>query len=730
MHITVKGGILSLLLAAGASLPAFALPSSQGRNWTLDDVVLVPEVTELALSDDGRFALYAVEAADIAANRPRSTLRVVDLNSGLQREVANVDSADLLRRIPGSPDWSALLDIGEGVQLYRIDRSGNIRPLMLNPETVLMGQADMALPTTSMAPPHRVGVLAYDWSPDGKWLWYSLLKPETASSHIRFDGEVIAARSRRRSQIEAKVEFRLRDPQGDERLIMTRPTSDRIAYYYGANIIWRGDDIHFRIENQSGADGSGFETRIWDRSHARMRTVSHERDVMTGWLMSGPHGGQLSTTGTGDHYALVETLPDGQIHKYGKVSYTIGDPRSAGFQVSTDGRSVIVGTRSIDDPHYGLALISTSGVRAIESHGSLTRCDFSADLVDAICIREGVSQPPELVRIDTRHGRVIKIGPISPRHQEIAPLTIRPRTWMNRLGYKATGFVILPRGYQKGQRYPTIIITHGSDADERFANIAIQWNYPAQIFAESGYVVLLVNDPAWRQSPELWAVFNAWLRGSGPPEPLEVQRLGWVNGVYSFEDAVTELAAEGIVDLDRVGIAGFSRGSQMVNVALTHSKMFRAASSGDGSFLEPFGYPLSAQSYDAIFGGPPFGDYIENYRRFSPSLNGKKVCAALLQQVALPMPGAIDFYEALRARHVPAQLSYYLGESPASDETHAFHIPSNRVLAMRENLAWFDYWLRDRRGPENPFPERFAAWDRMASDIDRPCGTSLPGKAP
>src|SRR5690606_18670865 len=164
----------------------------------------------------------------------------------------------------------------------------------------------------------------------------------------------------------------------------------------------------------------------------------------------------------------------------------------------------------------------------------------------------------------------------SPRHEEIAPLAIHPRRWTNRLGYEANGYVVLPRGYEPGRRYPAIIVTHGSDADERFAYIGFQWEYPVQMLAERGYVVLLMNDPRPRQSARLYAAYEAWMRGEGPPEPAEVQRLVWLNGVYSFEDAVKEMVAEGLVDPERVGIAGYSRGSQMVNVTLTNSTMFRA----------------------------------------------------------------------------------------------------------------------------------------------------------
>src|SRR3546814_14610896 len=70
------------------------------------------------------------------------------------------------------------------------------------------------------------------------------------------------------------------------------------------------------------------------------------------------------------------------------------------------------------------------------------------------------------------------------------------------------------------------------------------------------------------------------------------------------------------------------------------------------------------------------------------ALRADKVCAPVLQQMASPFAGAIDFYAALREAKVPAQISLYPGETTATDETHLFHIPSNRLRAMPENLAW------------------------------------------
>src|SRR3546814_1200180 len=72
----------------------------------------------------------------------------------------------------------------------------------------------------------------------------------------------------------------------------------------------------------------------------------------------------------------------------------------------------------------------------------------------------------------------------------------------------------------------------------------------------------------------------------------------------------------------------------MVNVAITQTQIFSAASSGDGGFLAPSGYAGWPASYNPVYGGSPMSEHFEQYRRFAPSLNARKVCTPVLQQVA------------------------------------------------------------------------------------------------
>src|SRR3546814_13320966 len=93
-------------------------------------------------------------------------------------------------------------------------------------------------------------------------------------------------------------------------------------------------------------------------------------------------------------------------------------------------------SRSLETSRYGLALAEETGVREITGTGSLTKCSFDDRLSHAICVEEGVSMPPRLVRVDLARGGIEPIVPISPRHPELAPRQIRAGTWIKDHGTK------------------------------------------------------------------------------------------------------------------------------------------------------------------------------------------------------------------------------------------------------------------------------------------------------
>src|SRR3546814_5283672 len=95
-------------------------------------------------------------------------------------------------------------------------------------------------------------------------------------------------------------------------------------------------------------------------------------------------------------------------------------------------------------------------------------------------------------------------------------------------------------------------------ADLRFANRKNQWEYPAQLFAERGYVVLLINEPSARENAEVWAARLAWRNETKAVAPETMRQLIWLNGVASYEDAVrSEEHTSELQSLMRISYAVF-----------------------------------------------------------------------------------------------------------------------------------------------------------------------------
>lgn len=714
-HILLAGAALF----AGSVLAPHALSGEAKRAWTIDDQLTVPEVRALAIAADGRSAAYVVRIADRERDRTVAILRHVDLTSGATHELLRASWIDQLSRIAGTADWSARIDRGDGVQLYRITASGSVEPLVVHPATAIFGDSEGAVFPGYGHAPLRTGVRAHSWSPDGRRLFYVVVDAVPNDRAIRYDSAVTAERARRRAPGNATASIYLRGPDGKDILLGTRPQSDLTTFFDRNHVRWERDEVRYDVMDV-GADGrQKVVTMAWAFADRKTRLLDPKVERVY-WLLPGPKGGKLSSEGNGDTRELIETLPDGKTISYGSFDFAVGDGRAVGGFRSQDGKRSIAGTRTIDNPRFGLTVVEKGTVRTIGTDQSLNQCDFVPSLDWGACIAQGQATPPAVVTVDVKSGEVQRVASVSPSHEEIEPLKIQPRTWVNRHGYKATGYIVWPRGYRKGQHYPAILITHGTDGDNRFENRENQWEYPVQLFAERGYVVLLVNDPSSRQNAEIRAAYDAWINETRDLPPETLRQLIWLNGVASYEDAVKELVDAGIVDASRVGIAGYSRGSQMVNVTMTNSHVFKAASSGDGGYLEPAFYADVAGSYDAVFGGPSTDPAaLAHYRRLSPSLRAGEVCGAILQQVAAPYVPSIDLHTALRRAKVPAQLSLYPGEDAASDETHIFHIPSNRIAAMQENIAWFDYWLLGKRDPGSPFANRYSLWDKMRASAPR-----------
>jgi len=242
------------------------------------------------------------------------------------------------------------------------------------------------------------------------------------------------------------------------------------------------------------------------------------------------------------------------------------------------------------------------------------------------------------------------------------------------------GLLTYPVGYEKGRRYPLIVISHGGPPSNFSQNfIASPGHYPIAAFASRGYAVLRSN-----------------VRGStGYGKQFRYANYGdWGGG--DFQDmmaGVDKVIEMGVADPERLGIAGWSYGGYMTSWAITQTHRFKAASIGAPvTDLASMNGTADMWTFTPDYMRAESWENPEMYIRHSPIYNAKGVTTpALIQQgkddTVVPLGQGEEYYNALQAQGVPVRMVVY----PRSG-----HSPSESKIVrniMQENLDWFDKYL-------------------------------------
>ncbi|MEL6825236.1 MAG: prolyl oligopeptidase family serine peptidase [Pseudomonadota bacterium] len=625
------------------------------------DFVEMPRLSQPALSPDGQTFAWLESETDWTENKIIRHLRVIDTKTGESRPTPDFKGQN--SRIWWHPDSQGYVYLDtkaeeEKAQAWFLDlTTGDTRQL-----------------TT-----HGESVRQVIWHPNGSGFFFAAAEVQPSSDTQMFDaGWLIPPYG---AQADAEVwwyEFASGETQ---RLVHGLFSAlDVSVSRSGQHLVTSLAPDH-ALDSRHLADvfvrtlGED-ETRRWTLNRFAERTP------------------RLSPDATRLAY-LASVNPDGEPYYDAKVFVETLNGRRQRLLADRDMEALAFAWDATGD---GLFILGNTGVRSNLYHYDLGRKTLRQLTDGDHAIQDWVYDPiadTHIARFETMSGpgeyqimrdETAGFVPLTKTYTEWSRQFDLPRQdvvrWRGRRGVQLEGLLVYPLGYEPGQTYPLVTITHGGPRNSaKFGSWNVSRYLP--VLSAQGYLVFLPNHRG----------------GTGYGDRFVRDMVGgyFRNAHHDVMDGIDKLIEDGLADPDQLIKMGWSAGGHMVNKLITHTERFAAASSGAGAsdWLSMHGESDVRHGREAVFGGTPWQRAAprRRYRQDSPLREVWKVTTPTLffvgeKDVRVPPTQSILMYRGVQATGTPTVLYQ------AEGEPHNFRKPANQLFKINTELSWFARFAR------------------------------------
>ncbi|WP_420636041.1 prolyl oligopeptidase family serine peptidase [Candidatus Palauibacter sp.] len=646
------------------------LSAQDARPMTVEDVLELKSLSQLSMSPDGRWVAYVVTGRDMEEDRQETDVWVVPATGG------PADARQLTFR-PGSDDSPVWHPSGDWLA-FSSDREGERQVYGIRPD------GGEAWQVTS----HETSVGGFRFAPDGRRLGFTASPPPTEA-----DRELEELRGRP--------------------MVWDSVYTDQWSQLYVAEL---EDDVAGEAVRWS-PDGLHVQALVWSPDSRALAFGARSSPV----LRTNYHGATYVQSGPETEARSVTSMEGGE--------NPVAWDDEAGLIVSGSGHLLGTFNRQLWRVPFaedGTALEAVSLTAGLDANANLVRVDGSRLIVAAarrtgatlyrIDLEDGAAAGAPLDLTDGRHyytgastsddGSVLaftaedgaappdifvtgsadfrpeRLTDVNPRVADLALGEQRVERWSSRAGgEEIEGVLILPVGYEEGDRVPLVLVIHGGPSgisSDRFNGT--RGAYPVQVYAGMGLAVL---QPNYRGSSGYGERFRGLNRG-------DISGRDWID-IDSGVDAMIE---RGIADPDRLAVSGWSFGGHHTYWGITQTDRFKAASAGAGAndLISMYSQTDIPEFYHTYLGPKPWEDW-ELYEERSAYRHVENVSTPLLIQVGekderVPAEQSIQFFEAVRAiGKAPTELVLY------PDQPHGVRSPRLQRDLMSRNVVWLERWV-------------------------------------
>ncbi|MCC6317816.1 MAG: S9 family peptidase [Gemmatimonadaceae bacterium] len=321
------------------------------------------------------------------------------------------------------------------------------------------------------------------------------------------------------------------------------------------------------------------------------------------------------------------------------------------------------------------------GVRPVTTGTHMLSLGSAATTGVAAGIRSAPSEPPDVVKFAlTGAGGLTKLTSVNADilgNKALA--TLEELVVTSTSGTKVQGWIVKPPGFDASKKWPLIMEIHGGP--HGMYNVGFSYMY--QNFAANGYVVLYTNP---RGSTGYGTDFGNAINKKYP-------------GV-DYDDlmaAVDSVVGRGYVDVSRMYVGGCSGGGVLSSWVIGHTNKF----AGAAVRCPVMNWISFAGNADIPYFGhawfeKPYWEDPKPWLEQSPLMYVGNVTTPTVimtgeLDLRTPMAQSEEYYTALKMRGVPTALLRFAGEFHGTGSK-----PSNFMRTQLYMMSWYQQHKRDR----------------------------------
>ena len=677
MRSTQTSYLLSFLILAAAPPAVAQQPTPAADRFGLRDIFELERATQPAISPDGSRIVFARSGFDIMKDRAQSTLWIIDADGNNLRPLLTPG------RSAGAPRWSR-----DGSRLAFVSTTNGTSQIFIR----WMDDGQEAMLTHLREAP---GALA--WSPDGRWIAFSMFIPETPKPFVELPSmpegadwgppikfiDQLNYRADGQGYLRSGHEhlFLLPVEGGTPRQLTSGPfdhglpqwTPDGSALLFSANRHPDGEYDPNNSEIYQVSVATGAITVLTDRHGPDQEpTIS-------------PDGRTIAYTGFDDRYQGYQVARLYLMNRDGTGSRLVSgrfDRDVGNLNWGSDGRGLYFQYDDLGDTKVAFMSLTgevtdlASGVGGLDLGRPYSGAAYSVASTGRIAFTHTAPDHPADLAVSARGEPVRRLTRLNDDLFGAKKLgRVEELWWQSSFDQRRVqGWIVTPPDFDPAKKYPLILEIHGGP----FANYGTRFTSEIQLYAAAGYVILYSNP---RGSTSYGEEFGNLIHHDYPNHDYE--------DLMSGVDAVI---AKGYVDSGNLFVTGGSGGGVLTAWIVGHTDRFRAAVVAK-PVINWYSFVLNADQpgffYKYWMPGYPW-ENLEHYMRRSPiSYVGNVTTPTMLMTGEVdwrtPSSEAEQFYAALRIRKVPTAMVRI------PDASHGIaQKPSNLVAKVAYILGWFE----------------------------------------